>query len=74
MDTEFIKKTIFAAAEEKTLVIHRKRRLFSKSINSHPVFIVITGEKHDAFDSVVYKNKKFIPNLNRAKPKISSSP
>ena len=81
MDTEFIKKTIFAAAEEKTLVIiienadylHEKTTkaldIISKSINSHPVFIVITGEKHDAFDSVVYKNKKFIPNLNRAETK-----
>ena len=75
VDTEFIKKTLFSAAAEKSLVIiienvdYLKEKtikalnIISKEISSHPVYLVLSGEKHDTIDTVVHKNKKFIPSL-----------
>ncbi len=78
VDTSFIKKTLFSVAGEKTLVIIvedidclkektiRALDIISKDISSHPIFLLLSGQKHDTIDLVVHKNKKFIPSLTKA--------
>ncbi len=77
-DTDFIKKSLFFAAKKKTLVIIvedidflkeksiKALDIISKDISSHPIFLILSGQKHDTIDLVVHKNKKFIPSLSRA--------
>ena len=75
-DTEFIKKIFYSLAEQKTLVIIIENidylkpntiqalDIISKSISTHSIFFVMSGCQHNTIDSVMHKNKVFLPNLD----------
>ncbi len=80
-DTEFVQEFFYTLAKQKTLVIIIENidylksdtiqalDIISKTISTHSIFFVLSGNRHNNIDTVMHKNKTFLPNLDYEKTK-----